>query len=184
MPSILQQQLQQVTSTWGSSTGKRQRGKPSLLYTTQEAADVDLQSLYELALEGEVPCCIGSVVLSFGLLCQAAAYLWLEPNVIHILAFNTWLSCAGLTQLCTVEARFEPYQNTLFSQAGLETNHDEHTKAENAAMDASIEAYLRLLTDHFLSMAAFQTLEYLIRRYRSEFMHSWALMLEVLCSCR
>ena len=53
MPSILQQQLQQVSSTWGSSTGQRQRGKPSLLYSAQEAADVDLQTLFELAQEGE-----------------------------------------------------------------------------------------------------------------------------------
>ena len=53
MPSILQQQLQQVSSTWGASTGQRQRGKPSLLYTVQEAADVDLQTLFELAQEGE-----------------------------------------------------------------------------------------------------------------------------------
>lgn len=53
MPSILQQQLKQVSTTWGAPTGKRQRGKPSLLYTAQEAADVDLQSLYELAQEGE-----------------------------------------------------------------------------------------------------------------------------------
>ena len=53
MPSILQQQLQQVSRTWGSSAGQRQRGKPSLLYTAQEAADVDLQTLFELAQEGE-----------------------------------------------------------------------------------------------------------------------------------
>lgn len=53
MPSILQQQLQQVSSTWGVSTGQRQRGKPSLLYTAQEAADVDLQTLFEFAQEGE-----------------------------------------------------------------------------------------------------------------------------------
>ena len=84
--------------------------------------------------------------------------------------YFTWVFCVGLIQLCAVEPRFEPYQNTLFSQAGLETNRDERTKAENAAMDASIEAYLRLLTDHFLSVAAFQTLEYLTRRYRSGFL--------------
>ena len=52
MPSILQQQLQQVSTTWGAPTGKKQRGKPSLLYTAQEAADVDLQTLFELAQEG------------------------------------------------------------------------------------------------------------------------------------
>ncbi|KAA6423834.1 MAG: hypothetical protein FRX49_06405, partial [Trebouxia sp. A1-2] len=123
MPSILQQQLQQVSTTWGAPTGKRQRGKPSLLYTAQEAADVDLQSLYELAQE-------------------------------------------GLEQLCSVDTRFEPFQRTLFSQVGLELNRDERTKADNHSLDASLGAYLCLLTDHFLNVAAFQTLEYLIRRYR------------------
>lgn len=77
------------------------------------------------------------------------------------------MTCAGVLQLCAVEPRFEQYQNTLFSQGGLETNRDERTKAENAAMDASIGAFLRLLTDHFLTAAAFQTLEYLTRRFRS-----------------
>lgn len=73
---------------------------------------------------------------------------------------------AGLEQLCSVETRFEPFQRTLFSQAGLELNRDERTKADNQTLDASLGAFLCLLTDHFLSVAAFQTLEYLIRRYR------------------
>ncbi len=64
MPSILQQQLQQVSTTWGAPTGKRQRGKPSLLYTAQEAADVDLQSLYELAQEGEQMHCEHPMVVA------------------------------------------------------------------------------------------------------------------------
>jgi len=73
---------------------------------------------------------------------------------------------AGLEQLCSIETRFEPFQKTLFSQAGLELSRDERTKADNQTLDASLGAYLCLLTDHFLSVAAFQTLEYLIRRYR------------------
>ncbi len=73
---------------------------------------------------------------------------------------------AGLEQLCSIETRFEPFQKTLFSQAGLELSRDERTKADNQTLNASLGAYLRLLTDHFLSVAAFQTLEYLIRRYR------------------
>lgn len=72
----------------------------------------------------------------------------------------------GLEQLCSVDTRLEPFHNTLFSQAGLEINRDERTKADNEALDASLTAYLCLLTDHFLSVAAFQTLEFLIRRYR------------------
>lgn len=51
MPSLLQQQLQQVSASWGTAN-KRQRGRPSFLYSAQEAADVDLQTLYEQAEEG------------------------------------------------------------------------------------------------------------------------------------
>ena len=65
-----------------------------------------------------------------------------------------------------MDTRFEPFQSTLFSQAGVEVDRDKSTKAESEALDASIAAYSRLLTDHFLNTAVFQTLEYLIRRYR------------------
>ena len=57
MPSILQQQLQQVSTTWGAAANKRQRGRPSVLYTAQEAADVDLESIYEIAQEGALRLC-------------------------------------------------------------------------------------------------------------------------------
>ena len=54
----------------------------------------------------------------------------------------------------------------MFSQAGFEINRDAQTKAENEVLDAHVEAYLQLLSDHFLTAPAFQTLEYLVRRYR------------------
>ena len=99
MPSILQQQLQQVSTTWGALTGKRQRGKPSLLYTAQEAADVDLQSLYELAQEGKEAwarlayvhaACKCSAELASNLLtgCNAAA-----RNIICVIASLTRVTC-------------------------------------------------------------------------------------------
>ena len=89
-----------------------------------------------------------------------------ESSAPDLLLTYTPASFAGLEQLCSVDTRFEPFQRTLFSQAGLELNRDERTKADNQALDASLGAYLRLLTDQFLSVAAFQTLEYLIRKYR------------------
>ena len=65
-----------------------------------------------------------------------------------------------------MDTRFESFQDSLFSQAGIAVNRDQLTKAEIEALDASLGAYLQLLTDHFLSAAAFQTLEYLIRKHR------------------
>ena len=62
MPSLLQQQLQQVSATWGTAH-KRQRGKASLLYTAEEAADVDVQTVFEIAQEGDAGCSgIGSLL--------------------------------------------------------------------------------------------------------------------------
>ena len=65
-----------------------------------------------------------------------------------------------------MDTRFEPFQDSLFSQTGIAVSRDQQTKAEIEVLDASLSAYLQLLTDHFLSAAAFQTLEYLIRKYR------------------
>ena len=55
MSTLLQQQLQQVAIRWGGS-GRQPttKGKPSLLYEPQEAADIDLQTLYSQALEGDL----------------------------------------------------------------------------------------------------------------------------------
>ena len=81
MPSILQQQLQQVSTTWGAPTGKRQRGKPSLIYTAQEAADVDLQSLYELAQEGEQMYCEHPTVVATA---TPSLCAWRSHGVKHV----------------------------------------------------------------------------------------------------
>lgn len=72
----------------------------------------------------------------------------------------------GLEQLCTADDRFVSFRNTLFSQAGFEINRDGQTKAENEVVDAHVKAYLQLLSDRFLTAPVFQTLEYLVRRYR------------------
>ena len=54
MSTLLQQQLQQVAIRWGSGRQPNLKGKPSLLYDPQEAADIDLQTLYSQALEGDL----------------------------------------------------------------------------------------------------------------------------------
>lgn len=53
MASTLQEQLQRLAAAAGIVTGKAPRGKPSLLYTFQEAADVGIQDVYAIALQGE-----------------------------------------------------------------------------------------------------------------------------------
>ncbi len=53
MTSVLAQQLQQLAEARGDATARRVRGKPSLLFDYQKAADVDLQTIYTIALQGD-----------------------------------------------------------------------------------------------------------------------------------
>jgi hypothetical protein len=53
MASSLQEQLQRLAAAAGIASGKGPRGKPSLLYTFQEAADVGVQDIYAIAVQGK-----------------------------------------------------------------------------------------------------------------------------------
>ncbi len=53
MTSTLQEQLQKIAAAAGIGTGRQPRGKPSLLYTFQEAADIGIQDIFDIAVQGE-----------------------------------------------------------------------------------------------------------------------------------
>lgn len=54
MATALTQQLRQLAVASGQPAGgKRLRGKPSLIWSTQEAADVDVETVYSIGREGE-----------------------------------------------------------------------------------------------------------------------------------
>lgn len=54
MASSLAQQLANAKLIAGDAPGaKKMKGKPSLLFEFQKAADVDLQTLYEVGCQGE-----------------------------------------------------------------------------------------------------------------------------------
>ena len=50
----------------------------------------------------------------------------------------------------------------------MEYNRDQQTAEANAKLDKSLAAYLQLLADHLLQPAAWHTLEFIVRRYRSD----------------
>jgi hypothetical protein len=53
MSSALAEQLQQIALAAGiAPVNNHIRGKASLLYTFQEAADIDTESIYEIGLQG------------------------------------------------------------------------------------------------------------------------------------
>ena len=66
------------------------------------------------------------------------------------------------------DGRLAAFRSTLFSQAGVEYNRDQQTAEANAKLDKSLAAYLQLLADHLLQPAAWQTLEFIVRRFRSD----------------
>ena len=71
--------------------------------------------------------------------------------------------------MCRLDARFKPFAGSLFSRAAITLVRDQLTKEENAKLDASLTAFLRLLSGFYLTSAAFQVLEFLVRRYKCVF---------------
>ncbi len=62
MATTLQKQLQQLAALKGPQQ-RYVRGRPSLLYSFQEAADVDAETLYDIALTG-APCLLQACLLN------------------------------------------------------------------------------------------------------------------------
>ena len=76
------------------------------------------------------------------------------------------LAVEGLQDLIKLDARFQQYEQTLFSFASKDINRDLQTRSENAQLDISVNSYLQLLSPYFMLRPAHKTLEYLIRKYR------------------
>lgn len=51
----LADQLNKLAVRQQVDQGRRHRGRASLLYTFQEAADIDAETIYRIGLEGELP---------------------------------------------------------------------------------------------------------------------------------
>ena len=64
------------------------------------------------------------------------------------------------------DARLGAFAGSLFGPSSVSFERELHTREENARVDRSVVALLRLLSPHFLRAAAHRVLEFLIRRYR------------------
>lgn len=80
--------------------------------------------------------------------------------------FCLFLLFVGLEALVKSDKRFTPFTESLFSRSSLNASREQLTAEENDALNANLAAFLRVLTNHFLAAAAFQVLEYCIRRYK------------------
>ena len=63
------------------------------------------------------------------------------------------------------DPRLADVSDTLFGPSSVSFERELHTPEENARLDDSIAAFLRLLSPHFPHHAAHQVLEFLLRRY-------------------
>ena len=171
MSTELAQQLRQLAVATGVHVGKKPRGKPSLLYSYQEAADIDLQTIYGVGLQGEIRAAwlaCGRSDMQRG---SQALRARMHAEAMHLGQRappdrNYSLRAAGYDQLCRLDARFEPFGRTLFATASTSLDRDQQAPEVNAKLDASIDAFCCLLSSYFLLAPAFKALEYLVRRYR------------------
>ena len=87
-------------------------------------------------------------------------------RVLSAAPFAPACAVAGLQSLCKADRRYTPFAESLFSRASLSITRDQLTKDENEQLDTNLKAFLRVLVNHFLQPAAFQVLEYCVRRYQ------------------
>ena len=173
MTSTLQEQLQRLASAAGIASGKAPRGKPSLLYTTQNAADIGIQDIYAVAVQGMNAVCIQKNSTHA---INAVSALFMSKIFHSFVASPSSIYFTGFDQLCRVDPRFQAYRKTLFSQSTQTLDRDQQTPEINSKLDASIAGFCALLSSYFLLPAAFKSLEYLIRRFKVHEMNVPALM--------
>ena len=109
---MLQAQLQALER----GAEARVKGKVSLLYTPEQAADIDVQTLYSAALNGA----------------GQPAHARVPSAVCSPLP-----SCAAFSELCRVDGRFESFSKSLFSKAGSELNRELQARARRDGCGAS-----------------------------------------------
>jgi U3 small nucleolar RNA-associated protein 10 len=102
---------------------------------------------------------------------QKAAHaksLIFEPKVAAGQSYQTVYDICheGFEELCRLDARFLPYEQTLFSEQSQDEDRTQMTAAENAELDKTTEAFLRLVGGKLRLMPAVKAVEWLIRRFR------------------
>jgi U3 small nucleolar RNA-associated protein 10 len=156
MASVLSQQLAQLAARKGPQE-HYVRGKPSLLFTFQKAADVDVETIYNITITGKCPC--------EPLMCNSmSSTTTVRPQ--RELRWRVLVTTAGLKQLCRLDPRVKSFADSLFSRTAITLDRDQLTREEDAALSQNIRSFLYILSNNFMSPAAFQVLEFMIRRYK------------------
>ena len=77
------------------------------------------------------------------------------------------LCLEGFQDLCSLDARFESFQRSLFSVQSKYQDRTQMTADDNAALNAVLEAFLGLIGSKLLLRPAVKAVEWLVRRFKS-----------------
>jgi U3 small nucleolar RNA-associated protein 10 len=83
-----------------------------------------------------------------------------DLHTIHSIALE------GFNELCLLDPRFYAFERGLFSDQSKEVDRLLLTKPEVQELDASIEAFLQLVSGRLLLRPAVKAVEWLVRRFR------------------
>ncbi|KAM5482154.1 snoRNA-binding rRNA-processing protein utp10 [Microsporum canis] len=107
----------------------------------------------------------------FDLKAQRAAHaqsLIFEKKVAGTQDFDTIYQVyyEGFQELCTLDARFQSFQQNLFSEQSKAEDRSQMTAAQNKDLDVVIEEFLVLVGSRLLLNPAVKAVDWLIRRFR------------------
>lgn len=91
-----------------------------------------------------------------------------EPRVAASQNFQTLYGICrqGFEELCQLDARFIPFDTTIFSEQSQDEDRTQMTAAENAELDKKIDSFLHLAGARLRLMPTIKAIEWLIRRFR------------------
>ncbi|KAF4993011.1 hypothetical protein FDECE_13542 [Fusarium decemcellulare] len=112
---------------------------------------------------------------------HSKSLIW-EPRVAATQSYQTlYTTCfQGFEELCQLDARFAPFQSTIFSEESQNQDRTQLTASENEELDRRVEAFLRLAGSRLRLMPAIKSIEWLIRRFRIHEENPGALLLAFL----
>lgn len=98
---------------------------------------------------------------------HSKSLIW-EPRVAATQNYQTlYTTCIqGFEELCQLDARFAPFQSTIFSEESQNQDRTQLTASENEELDRRVGAFLRLAGSRLRLMPAIKAIEWLIRRFR------------------
>ncbi|KAK5166563.1 snoRNA-binding rRNA-processing protein utp10 [Saxophila tyrrhenica] len=108
--------------------------------------------------------------------------LLFEPREAASQSFDTiyQICIEGFDELCQLDARFSPYDRSLFADSSKNVDRAQMTKKENEELDGVIRSFLGLLQGRLHLKPATHCLEWLVRRFRVQEHCTESLLLAVL----